>query len=97
MLEKAAETTPATIGEYYFLFLVSFSILITSVSLSHLFIFPHLFFFFLPFLSVLFLLISFFYSPLLQGIGSLMHLLCTAVIITGMRGKNFQNVKESKV
>ena len=24
MLEKAAETTPAIIGEYYFLFLISF-------------------------------------------------------------------------
>ena len=27
MLEKAAETTPATIGEYYFLFLISHNFL----------------------------------------------------------------------
>ena len=42
MLEKAAETTAAIIGEYYFLFLISFSFFFSSL------------FFFLPFLSVLF-------------------------------------------
>ena len=47
MLEKAAETTPATIGEYYFLFLISHIFLfLISLSFSSLFLF-------LPFLSVL--------------------------------------------
>ena len=54
MLEKAAETTPAIIGEYYFLFLISFSFsFLISFSFSSLYL-SHLFF------SFAFLIRSFF-------------------------------------